>query len=227
MEITPDLAPLSATEVKRLIDEGASVIDTRPALAFAAGHIPGSYSVPLRDDFASWVPSIVPPGSPLIIVAISRGIHYEIVRQLVAVGYNNLAGFMEGGISAWGGEAGFAVASMEVFAVSELRERLRSADPPMVLDVRSDAEWKQGHIPGALHVGASNLHEQARRLPADHPMVVYSATDNRAATALSILEQEGFKGLSLVLGGWGAWQKARYGVERAEQRRQTKSANDG
>jgi len=222
----PDLEPLSAIEVKRLVKEGAVVVDTRPGLAFAAGHVPGSYSVPLRDEFAKWVASVVPRGLPLIIVSTGRQPHQEIIRRLASMEYDSLAGFMEGGISAWGGEAGFPMASMEVLTVSELKERLKSPDPPLVLDVRSDAEWSQGHIPGAVHMEAGSLPQEADRLPADHPMAVYSATHNRSATALSILEQKGFEGLSLVLEGWSAWEKARYAVERREHRKPTKSTTD-
>src|SRR5581483_10774953 len=51
----PVLTPLGTGEVRRLVDGGAALIDGRPVPAFAAGHIPGSISNPLRPVFGTWL----------------------------------------------------------------------------------------------------------------------------------------------------------------------------
>ena len=211
----PDLAPLSPHEAKRRIDQGAVVVDTRAGPAYAAGHIPGSFGVPLREGFASWVGWVVPPDRPLVIVSKGRERHYEITRQLVGIGYDDLAGFVEGGVAAWG-EAGLPVTSMEVVSVSELADRLGGPNPPLVLDVRQDSEWEEGHIPGAVHIEGGSLPQEAKKLPRARPIAAHCGSHNRSATALSILEQQGFRDLILIHGGWSAWEKAGYDIERPE-----------
>lgn len=209
----PSLRPLTPREAKDRLDAGAVVIDTRPGPAFAAAHIPGSFGVPLRSSFSTWVGWVVPPGRPVIIVSADPEHHRGIARQLVMVGYDDLAGYLEGGVAAWGGEAGFPVASDEVLSVSELRERLQSPNPPVVLDVRQDSEWRQGHIPGAVHIEGGRLAEEADRLPHDRPIAVHCGTHNRSPSAMSVLERQGFKDVLLVRGGWTAWAKAGYNIE--------------
>lgn len=209
----PSLAPLSPQEAKRRMDEGAPVVDTRPGPAFAAGHIPGAYGVPLREGFATWVGWVVPPDRPLVIVSSSEKDHREIARQLVGIGYEALAGYLEGGIPAWE-EAGLVVARMVVLTVAELRDRLSSPDSPLVLDVRQDIEWEEGHIPGAVHVEAGSLPAEAHHLPRDRAIAAHCGSHNRSVTALSILERQGFQDLALVRGGFGAWERAGYEVER-------------
>lgn len=212
----PPLAPLSAAEVKRLIDGGAMVVDSRPGPAYAAGHIPESFGVPMRSAFASWVGWFVPPDHPLIIVSAGRETHHDMARQLVGIGYDSLAGYLEGGVAAWA-EAGFTVARMGVIGVDELKQSLASPVPPMVLDVRQDNEWQAGRIPGALHMEAGDTPSIGDGLPRDRNIAVHCGTHNRSVTALSVLERKGFKDLTLIRGGWEAWRKAGYDIEREKQ----------
>lgn len=212
----PELVPLPPGEVKRLVDEGAVVIDSRSGPPFASGHVPGAFGVPLRDGFNTWVGWVVPPDRPLVIVSKGRETHHEIARQLVGIGYDDLAGFLEGGIAAWG-EAGYPVASMEVINVSELKERLASPNPPLLLDVRQDSEWQAGHIPGALHIEGGTVPHEADKLPKDRAIAAHCGSHNRSATALSVLEQQGFRDLILVQGGWSAWERAGFEVERPQE----------
>jgi len=61
----PGLAPLTPAAVSSLMDQDGWVIDVRPVVGFAAGHIPGAISIPLRDQFATWLGWLVPDGAPL------------------------------------------------------------------------------------------------------------------------------------------------------------------
>ncbi|MDP2663689.1 MAG: MBL fold metallo-hydrolase [Dehalococcoidia bacterium] len=211
----PVLAPLKPGAVKRRMDEGALIVDSRPGPVFAACHIPESYGAPLRDAFASWVGWVVPPDRPLILVSTGYETHHEIARQLVGIGYDDLAGYLEGGVEAWV-EAGYPVSRVPVWSVSDLREALASPNPPLVLDVRQDSEWDDGHIPKAVHVEGGSVPEEAEALPRDRTIAVHCGSHQRSVTALSILERQGFKHLALVQGGFGAWERAGYEVEHPE-----------
>ncbi|MDO8689976.1 MAG: rhodanese-like domain-containing protein, partial [Dehalococcoidia bacterium] len=187
--------------------------DSRPGPVFAACHVPGSYGAPLRDAFASWVGWVVPPDRPLILVSVGTEAHHEMARQLVGIGYDDLAGYLEGGVEAWV-EAGYPVSRIPVWSVSDLKEALASPNPPLVLDVRQDSEWNDGHIHKAVHIEAGSIPENADALPHDRTIAVHCGSHQRSVTALSVLERKGLKDLVLVRGGWGAWVKAGYDVEQ-------------
>src|SRR2546430_9203013 len=85
-----------------LVDGGAQVIDVRPVPGYAARHIPGSLAITLREAFATWLGWLVPdPATPLVIVASPGQDLDEVVWQALKIGYENLAGTLAGGLSAW------------------------------------------------------------------------------------------------------------------------------
>ena len=209
----PELAPLSPQDVLSRQRQGEAVVDVRPAVEYVAGHIPGVYQVALRPAFASWVGWVVPFGTPVVVVSSGTEVHEEVVRQLIRVGYDDLSGYLAGGMAAWE-RAGLPVARFGVVNVEELRQRLRRGEPLVVLDVRQDAEWEAGHVPGAIHVEGGRLAEQGLTLPKDRPIATHCGHEERSATGLSILERLGFRDLLLVRGGWEAWERAGLPVER-------------
>ncbi len=209
----PELAPLSAQEVLVRQEQGEAVVDTRPVFDYVAGHIPNAYEVHLRPAFATWVGWVVPFGAPIVIVSNSTDVHEEVVRQLIRIGYDNLSGYLDGGMAAWEG-AGLPIARHGVITAEELRRQLDRGEPVRVLDVRTDAEWEAGHIPEALHIEAGILPEQGLAVPEDEPIVAHCGTQERSATSLSVLERLGFKNLRLIPGGWAAWEKAGLPIKR-------------
>jgi hydroxyacylglutathione hydrolase len=74
--------------------------------------------------------------------------------------------------------------------------------------VRFHHEWREGHVPGALHVELGDLPEHLDGLPRDRAYYALCAAGVRAATAASILEREGFEDVTLVEGGTEAWKQA-------------------
>ncbi|MBI4497115.1 MAG: MBL fold metallo-hydrolase [Chloroflexi bacterium] len=213
LERLPHLAPLSPAAVADRLRRGEAVVDLRPVDDYLAGHIPGAYQVELRPAFASWVGWVVPFGTPLILVSAAPEAHHEAVRQLVNIGYDDLPGYLDGGMAAWSA-AGLPAARAQATTVAEVRERLERGEPLVVLDVRLHAEWEAGHIPGAVHIEGGALPEQGQTLPKDRPIVVHCGVEQRATTAFSVLERLGFTDLRLVRGGWTAWSGAGFPVER-------------
>ncbi|MGZ5554039.1 MAG: rhodanese-like domain-containing protein, partial [Chthoniobacterales bacterium] len=83
-----------------------------------------------------------------------------------------------------------------------------------LLDVRGPGEWSHGHIPGAQHMFLPKLREKSATLDKSKPTAVYCASGYRASLAASILKQEGFTDVSNAPGGWQAWKKAGFSVEK-------------
>jgi rhodanese-related sulfurtransferase len=76
-----------------------------------------------------------------------------------------------------------------------------------VLDTRTDKEYKQGHIPGAIHIELSDVGSKAKKLRKDKEMLVYCQNGNRSIWAIKRLMGMGFTNLYNLKGGYGAWKR--------------------
>jgi hydroxyacylglutathione hydrolase len=195
----PGLIPLGVAEVRRLLDGGALLVDARPVTGFAAGHVPGSLSDPLRPVFGTWLGWLVDASRPLVFVLEDGQDRAELVRQARNVGFEHLAGELAGGIPAWEA-AGMPTASIPTVEPGRL-------DPGRTLDVRQDSEFAVGHIPGAAHVELGALADAGGDIPAG-PLTVTCGHGERAMTAASLLAAGGRTGLSVLVGGPEDWATA-------------------
>ena len=76
-----------------------------------------------------------------------------------------------------------------------------------LLDVRTVKEYKQGHIPGALHIELSEVGSKAKKLRKDKELVVYCRSGNQSIWAIKRLMGMGFTSLYNLKGGYGAWKR--------------------
>ena len=114
-----------------------------------------------------------------------------------------------------------AAGSERVSAV-ELRRRMNSETPPLVLDVRGAAEVAEtGLIPGSLHVPlaqlSSWLREQQPALDRERPAVALCRSDARAALAARALRRAGFRSTGLLAGGVEAWSDAGFPLREPDR----------
>jgi rhodanese-related sulfurtransferase len=204
----PPLPALGVEKVEELQTSGAYVIDTRSSLEFGAGHVPGSLHIGLSGQFASWAGTLLPADARLVLVAEDPDRAEEARMRLSRVGFDRVEGRLDGGIPAWV-DSGRPLASTEQISASELHERLREEDPPSVLDVRRAPEWEAGHIPAATHIPLARLEHNAGSLPPGGNIAIICASGYRSSIAASLLERDGFRRISNVVGGMNAWSQAR------------------
>ena len=76
-----------------------------------------------------------------------------------------------------------------------------------LLDTREDKEYKQGHIPGSIHIPLSEVGTRAKKLRKDREIVVYCQNGNRSIWAIKRLMGMGFTHLANLKGGYGAWKR--------------------
>ncbi|MFC5639378.1 MBL fold metallo-hydrolase [Streptomyces bullii] len=188
----PLLPALSAQQVRALIARGGLAIDVRPAADYAAGHIPGSLSIPLRRQFATWLGWLVPDTAPLAFVTGEDQDPSEIVWQAYKIGYERLAGRLDGGIPAWTA-AGHRMATTAFVTADQTDDR------PYV-DVRQEAEVAAGHVPGAVHIELGGLTAAAAAAAPQRP-VIACGHGERAMTAASLLERAGHTDVAVLNGG--------------------------
>jgi hydroxyacylglutathione hydrolase len=209
----PVLKPLAAADVRAGLEAGVAVLDVRSPGEFVAGHIPRSYGIPLGAPLITWAGWVVPFGAPLILIAAGPDDRTEAVRQLVRIGFDDLRGYLDGGLAAWQA-AGQPVAQVPVLPARRLLQAMEQGTAPTVLDVRQDAEWRAGHLPGARNVAAGDLPAIHLDLPQEAPIVVHCGHADRSTIAISLLAQRGYRALALLEGGFSGWQDAGYPVER-------------
>jgi molybdopterin/thiamine biosynthesis adenylyltransferase/rhodanese-related sulfurtransferase len=94
------------------------------------------------------------------------------------------------------------------------RERIESGEP-VVLDVREQDEWDEGHIPGAVHVPRGHLESRIERLAPDaaRPVVVYCSQGNRSVFAAKTLEELGYEDVVSLAGGFTDWKRNGFPVQ--------------
>jgi hydroxyacylglutathione hydrolase len=201
-EVIAAARPLQPASVEELSEEGTLVLDTRSVADFGAAHVPGAIHVQLEGKFAPWVGSVVPPDAELIVVA-EPGHEVEAMTRLARVGYERIAGWLEGGMDAWR-RAGGETAVVPQITPEELRCRLDAGERPTVLDVRAPDEWDSGHVEGAVHIPLSALPARIAEAPAG-PLAVLCGSGYRSSIACSLLQRAGRNDVGNVEGGWDAW----------------------
>ncbi|NEW40004.1 MBL fold metallo-hydrolase [Nocardia cyriacigeorgica] len=179
---TPALTPLTGDQVSELIADGAQVVDARPAADFAAGHIPGALSITLRPVFATWLGWLADNNQPVIIVRDDSQGGVDIAWEAAKVGFDTLAGELDGGMTAW-------IGPVEKAALLGAHE-LATHPAPTVLDIRQHGEYVAGHIPAAYNIELGALASHLGDVPPG-PVAVMCGHGERAMTAASILERSG------------------------------------
>jgi rhodanese-related sulfurtransferase len=95
-----------------------------------------------------------------------------------------------------------------------LHARMEGGDTPLVVDVRSRAEFTSGHVPGAVHVPFWAMLWRAGRLPVPRtdPVIVYCGHGPRARMAQSLLRLRGFTRVACLAGHMAGWRRAGFPV---------------
>jgi hydroxyacylglutathione hydrolase len=198
---TASLEPLAPAGAKALLDDGAVLVDGREPREFDAVHVPGSLSVTQTHagvgTRAAWV---VEPDADVVVLAASDPDARALGRNLEAIGFRSLTGFVAGGIGAWQA-AGLETSSTPAIDPAELARRLRAGDVTL-LDVREDDEWDEGHVEGSLHVPYHELRDGLPDgLPRDTPLAAACSVGNRSSLAASLLRRAGLENVIHVTDG--------------------------
>lgn len=201
----------SADEVYEQRCGDCLVLDVRSKEAFAASHIPHSINIPFGENLPVWAGWVLPYDRPLLIVTDDATLVPEVATHLMRVGFDQLSGYVEGGIGTWE-QHGFPIGGLATASVHHLHQRLRSKDSLTIVDVRTNREWEEGHIESALHVHGGVLQERSQEIPKDNPVYVICGSGYRASIASSFLRRAGFEDVTNVLGGMSAWKANDYPV---------------
>lgn len=201
------LVGLSPDSVLTEISRGAWVLDTRAPAIFAQGSLPGAINIGLDGQFAPWVGALLRRDTPLIILA-EDGREVEAAMRCGRIGYENIRGFLKGGIQAWISQ-GLPTHSYARLSPAEILQ----PSSHTLLDVRSPAERSLGSIPGAFGIPLAQLSHRLETVDRTRPIDVYCGSGYRSAMAVSLLRKAGYAEVRDLEGGFTAYQAAGLPIE--------------
>jgi hydroxyacylglutathione hydrolase len=195
---------LTTTQVAEEQQGGALILDTRPAEQFASLHIRGSIQISLMGNFASWAAIIVVPAQKLLLIAENAKRAVEAQNRLARVGLGNVIGYSLPDERHWR-VAGLELASIPVQRCEQVYGALQTDPSLQLVDVRSRAEWLEGHLPGAISLPLLDLDAKKGILDPSRPGLVYCHGGFRATTAASILLRESQRDIGILIDGVEGW----------------------
>lgn len=202
---------LSVDDLKKAVEKGAMVVDTRPWAAFKQGHLPGALHLPLNNTFNTDAGSLIDEHDVIHLIIEPSRVD-EAVRDLIRVGLDRFCGWYDASkLDAFVAVGGRLVGTAEVTA-DEARAMLDS-NKPFVLDVRRKTEFAEGHIAGATNIAHTRLLSRLADVPKDRHILVNCRSGARSARACSLLQRHGYEVTNLA-GGMHAWEQAKVLIER-------------
>ncbi len=193
------LKPLSVGEFKMMWDEyNILVLDTRTPEDFSMGHIPGALNIGLNGSFAVWVGTLIKELNTPILLVTEPGKEEESVLRLARVGYENVSGYLKGGMNAWK-EADQVESFFSNVCPVDFR---MNPEGKTILDVRTPQEYEEGHFEGALNFPLASLQDLSSKLSRSDQYYVYCKSGYRSVVACSILESLGFEHIFNVKKGY-------------------------
>lgn len=205
------LRKMSVEEVLEAQQHGAQLLDVREGADFEGAYLAGSLQIGLQGKYATWCGSLLDHQRPIVVIA-EPGEEPEAVMRLGRIGFDHIAGYLEGGMSALENHPNL-VKSIDRITAPALARLLESSQPPLVLDVRSDNERSAAHLAGSLHIPLAGLAERIGELPEDRLLVVHCEGGFRSAIACSLLARSGRTKLMDLVGGIKAWQASQLPIE--------------
>jgi glyoxylase-like metal-dependent hydrolase (beta-lactamase superfamily II)/rhodanese-related sulfurtransferase len=204
--------PLSLDEVLALEKQGAQLLDVRDGIDFEGGHLRSALNIALSGKYATWAGSMLSHDKPIGVIADEGGAE-EAVMRLGRIGFDNVAGYLAGGMNALATRDDLIARTERITAPAHAEwlagKRPDAGATPIVVDVRSEAEHAGGHIAGALNIPLTHLHERIGEIPAGQPVAVHCEGGYRSAIAASLLEKLGRRDVHDLVGGYKAWLAAK------------------
>ena len=206
------LTPIELTDLLAMNLTETQILDVRDAAEYAKGHMTGSINIGLSGQYATWAGTLLDTALPIIIIA-EPSREEEAALRLGRIGFDHVEGYLNGGMTALADRPDL-IQTTERVSVPMLTEELESSNPPVIIDVRSPQEWKDGHIPGSRNIPLSQLKQRLSEFPVDRTIVVHCAGGYRSAIAASLLHRHGTTDVMELAGGIIAWEAANLPVEK-------------
>ena len=189
---------LTPSQVESRIKEKITILDVRSVEDFSSSHIPGSIFIGLDGRFAPWVGEILEDISKKLILVAPKGREKEAIIRLSRVGFDNVIGYLKGGVNSWIKNGGMI---SKVF--NESASKFSTCDNNKdILDVRSENEHKSESLQNSLNIPLINLNKSIEKISFEEKFYVHCKGGYRSMIASSILLAKGISNFSNIPGGY-------------------------
>ncbi|WP_128374512.1 MBL fold metallo-hydrolase [Streptomyces cavernae] len=190
VDLTPP-AVADAEEIAARLAAGEWVVDLRNRVAFAEGHVAGSFNFEAEGRLAAYLAWLIPWGKPVTLLAETAEQLAAAQRELARVGIDRPAAAATGEPAAWV-RAGESLAAFPRADFSDLADRTEhhATEGIVVLDVRRDSERAGGFVGGSVHLPIHSLYRRLEEVP-EGQVWVHCASGMRAAIGASLLAAAG------------------------------------
>ena len=189
---------LTAKEVNNMIKEKVTILDVRSVEDFSSSHIPGSIFIGLDGRFAPWVGEILEDVSKKLILIAPEGREKEAIIRLSRVGFDNVIGYLEGGINSWIKNGGIINK-----VLNESASKFSTIDNNKdILDVRSKNEHKSESLLNSINIPLIDLSKSIDKVSFEKTFYVHCKGGYRSMIAASILLANGISNFSNIPGGY-------------------------
>lgn len=200
------LNALAPEEFEQLVEAtDALMLDTRTPADYALGHIPQSINIGIKGDFAPWVGAVLGDVKQQLMLITDEGAEEEVVTRLARVGFDQVLGYLKGGISAWK-DAGKQTDTVKRITASQFEHEFKLHES-MVIDVRREAEYAASHVDEAYSKPLAYINEWVGNIDPKKHFYLHCAGGYRSMIAASILKARGFHHFSEIDGGFNAINK--------------------
>ena len=194
---------LTANEVNNMLKEKLIILDVRSVEDFSSSHIPGSIFIGLDGRFAPWVGEILEDVSKELILVAPEGREKEAIIRLSRVGFDNVIGYLEGGINSWIKSGGITSK-----VLNESASKFSTIDNNKdILDVRSKNEHKSESLLNSINIPLIDLSKSIDKVSFEKTFYVHCKGGYRSMIAASILLANGISNFLNIPGGYDKIKK--------------------
>ena len=194
---------LTANEVNNMLKEKLIILDVRSVEDFSSSHIPGSIFIGLDGRFAPWVGEILEDVSKKLILVAPEGREKEAIIRLSRVGFDNVIGYLEGGINSWI-KSGGIISKVLNESASKFSTLDNNKD---ILDVRSKNEHKSESLLNSINIPLIDLSKSIDKVSFEKTFYVHCKGGYRSMIAASILLANGISNFLNIPGGYDKIKK--------------------
>jgi rhodanese-related sulfurtransferase len=185
---------------------GALILDTRNSGDFYADFIPNSINIGINGDFAPWVGAMIGDVRQPILLVVKEGMEEETITRLARVGFDNVIGYLKGGVAAWK-EDGRETDQVNRISAEAFKSVFKAGETK-VLDVRKESEYEAEHVEDAYSRPLANINEWIKDVNPKEHFYIHCAGGYRSMIAATILQSRGYRNFSEIEGGFKAVAEA-------------------
>ena len=184
---------LSPTEFELIANStDAVILDVRHEDDYVKKHIPKSIFIGIQGNFAPWVGALLADVNQQILLVAPAGKEEETITRLSRVGFDNVLGYLNGGIDSWE-NAGFETDMVASIKPEQFASEFTAKS--IVIDARKTTEYQAEHVENAINIPLDTINSNFAAVPKNETFYLHCAGGYRSVIMASILKSRGYHNL--------------------------------